>query len=336
MKFGVREITDVVFRAKDEVTIGKSLFEKGEPVIYFDSAKTSTMESASTTVYAQGGRGNSRLLAWEGDKTATFTFEDALISPMGFSILSGADLIESSDIVLHQTLNVAPSTVEVQLSSTGVAGSVKALVLNGLIDSEKINLLPFGAKVIYNQAKYPLAKIFVYELNADGNIAKKIEVVSDGSVPSTTGTKLAVSLSPTSGETTTFMLVDGYDDGSTGTKPNSVAQLDENKTYLVDFYVAVAGSTMNIEAGKFAGFYYIEANTLFRSNSTGQDHAAQFTIPKGKIQSNFTFSLAATGDPSTFTFAVDAFPDKILGQLTAKPVLFTLEVADYSAEKMAQ
>ena len=48
------------------------------------------MEGAATTVYAQGGRGNSRLVAWEGERTVTFTMEDALISPAGFMILSGA------------------------------------------------------------------------------------------------------------------------------------------------------------------------------------------------------------------------------------------------------
>ena len=54
------------------------------------------MEGAATTVYAQGGRGNSRLVAWEGERTVTFTMEDALISPEGFMILSGAGLIEAS------------------------------------------------------------------------------------------------------------------------------------------------------------------------------------------------------------------------------------------------
>ena len=52
------------------------------------------MEGAATTVYAQGGRGNSRLVAWEGERTVTFTMEDALISPEGFMILSGAGLVE--------------------------------------------------------------------------------------------------------------------------------------------------------------------------------------------------------------------------------------------------
>ena len=71
MKFGVREVADITFKAKSNLTLGKETFEAGEPVIFFDSAKTSTMESSAATVYAQGGKGNARLLAWEGDKTAT-------------------------------------------------------------------------------------------------------------------------------------------------------------------------------------------------------------------------------------------------------------------------
>ena len=66
MKFGIREICDVVLKAKSAVKIGTQSFVADEPVIYFDSAKTSTVEGAATTVYATGGRGNSRLLAWEG------------------------------------------------------------------------------------------------------------------------------------------------------------------------------------------------------------------------------------------------------------------------------
>ena len=63
MKFGIREICDVVLRAKDDVKIGNQHFSADEPVIYFDSAKTSSVEGAATTVYATGGRGNSRLIA---------------------------------------------------------------------------------------------------------------------------------------------------------------------------------------------------------------------------------------------------------------------------------
>lgn len=65
-QFGVREITDITFKALSRVKLGNKMFDKGEPVMYFDSAKTSSLESTTNTVYAQGGRGNPRLIAWEG------------------------------------------------------------------------------------------------------------------------------------------------------------------------------------------------------------------------------------------------------------------------------
>ena len=106
MKFGVREICDVVFKAKSATKIGSMEVVAGQPVLYIDSAKTSTIEGAATTVYAQGGRGNARLIAWEGEKTLTFTVEDALLSPIGFSILSGAGLFKGKEeelIHVHTT-----------------------------------------------------------------------------------------------------------------------------------------------------------------------------------------------------------------------------------------
>ena len=66
MKFGARECIDVVLRAKAKQKIGSRTFYYNDPVVYFDTLTTSTFEGAATTNYANGGRGNARLLAWEG------------------------------------------------------------------------------------------------------------------------------------------------------------------------------------------------------------------------------------------------------------------------------
>ena len=42
-KFGVREICDVVLKAKAKTKIGNKIFYANEPVMYFDTLKTSTM-----------------------------------------------------------------------------------------------------------------------------------------------------------------------------------------------------------------------------------------------------------------------------------------------------
>ena len=54
---------------------------------------------------------------------------------------------------------------------------------------------------------------------------------------------------------------------------------------------------------------------------------AEITLPNVKIQSNFTFSMASTGDPSTFTFTMDAFPGYTAFDKTKK-VLCVIQVVE--------
>ena len=279
MKFGVREICDVVLRAKGTVKVGETTFSHDEPVIYFDSAKTSTVEGSATTVYATGGRGNNKLLAWEGEKSVTFTMEDALLSPLGFSILSGAGLVDakkvSGGMKVHTTLTTVVDVTDV--SSSGI----------------NVNLAQLTGKEIAEEKAYAF-------IMKDGQIVERLKpaVPSDGSV--------------------TFTRKSGASGSLTGPQ-----------TIMVDFYVKVATGAveMTIEPDKFGGFYYLEASTLFRRQDNGQDMAAAFVIPKVKIQSNFTFSMASSGDPSTFTFTMDAFPDYTKFDPT-KQVLFALQIIE--------
>lgn len=80
MKYGIREVCDMAFYD----------YKTGIHAFTIDTAKTATLESSATIVYAQGGRGNSRLMAWEGERTLTFTVEDALLTPESFKALCGA------------------------------------------------------------------------------------------------------------------------------------------------------------------------------------------------------------------------------------------------------
>ena len=273
MKFGVREICDVVFKAKSEVTIGKSTFKRGQPVLYIDTAKTSTMEGAATTVYATGGKGNTRLIAWEGEKTLTFTVEDALLSPIGFSILSGAGLFQEENEEVH-----------VHTTATAYVGNDGKINLeDALEEAEKLD---------------PTAPVFVVVTEDDGSIT---------------------------GEMLTALTV-----AEDGKSLSGATEEFYGKTVFVDFYVVKASakvSELQIDAGNFGGYYYVEASTLFRRQADGKDLPAEITLPNVKIQSNFTFSMASTGDPSTFTFTMDAFPGYTMFDRTKK-VLCVMQVID--------
>ena len=282
MKFGVREICDVVLKAKATQKVGNKIFYKHEPVIYFDSLKTSSMEGAATTVYAQGGRGNARLAAWEGERTVTFTMEDALISPEGFMILSGAGLVQGADdkpIIVHTTEKVVAEE----------GGQIRV------------------SKKPYTEGEGDL----IYVMLLDGNG----DVYTEPYIFTCTG--------------------EADSDGKYVITPKSGSyQMDhtfaEKEVVFVDYYVAKAGSARQIDItpDKFGGNYYLEASTLFR-NTNGVDMPAEFIIPNCKIQSNFTFTMASSGDPSTFTFTMDAFPDYTRFDPTTK-VLAAIQIVEES------
>ena len=284
MKFGVREIANVVFKAKNQQKIGPYTFEKGQPVFYLDSAKTSSMEGAATTVYATGGRGNTRLIAWEGEKTLTFTVEDALLSPISFAMLSGAGVIKGAAnsnklIHFHQTTN--------------------AVIGNGEIDLDDA--------LEANERICPTAPIYVMKLDAHGDIT---------------------------GEVIKNWTVDTSQDYAGRKLLRAAGAEAVSGPVMVDYYVLKNEGTVSelqIDAENFAGYYYVEADTLFRRQSDGKDLPANLTFPNVKIQSNFTFSMASTGDPSTFTFTMDAFPGYTYFNRTNK-VLCAIQIVDDATE----
>ena len=301
MKFGVREICDVVLKAKANQKIGNKIFYKNEPVIYFDTLKTSSMEGAATTVYAQGGRGNSRLMAWEGERTVTFTMEDALISPAGFMILSGAGLIEGED-----NASDSETAKKIKVHTTEQTDKVEVDSTNNTV---KITLEQEPYYPVNTQGEYDASsnEDFIYVM-----LLKNGEVITEPFIPTeVNGKEITIS--------------------AAGSEKFYNAEDFDNEVVLVDYYVSKGSGTFQIDItpDKFGGNYYLEASTLFR-NTDGVDMPAEFIIPNCKIQSNFTFTMASSGDPSTFTFTIDAFPDYTRFDKTKK-VLAAIQVIESAA-----
>ena len=295
MKFGVREICDVVLKAKATQKVGNKIFYKNEPVIYFDTLKTSSLEGAATQVYATGGRGNARLVSWEGERTVTFTMEDALISPEGFMILSGAGLIEATannTIKQHVTERVDNSESEITVADGTY--TIKVRQQPYLPANEGGNF----AYVMFVKDDQIISEPFIPTHYGEG------ESVTTGEDDRGVYWNIVVSTHgnyDTPANTEDEYIVPNLTDFSSRYSFDSV---------IVDYYTEKAAGTQQIDItpDKFGGNYYLEASTLFRTQS-GVDMPAEFIIPNCKVQSNFTFSMASTGDPSTFTFTMDAFPD---------------------------
>jgi len=281
-RFGSREICDVTFKAlTNDFTVGSKTFAAGQPVFVIDTATASSMEQATTTVYAQGGRGYTRLIAWEGEKTMTFNVTDALMSPLGLKILTGAGLSDASatDVKhVHVTYDIALA------GTTNGSGTISLAQLKeelGLPSSTAI------VKVCNDTQLKPYATV----LDSNGAIVDWVDAT-------------AITLTGTADPDKANLIdVDA-------TTPLTVTVTGvTNKTIKLDFYVYMTSGVteIKIKPEDFGGYFYVEADTLYR-NESGKDMAATLTFPKVKIQSGFTLSMSPTGDPSTFDFVMDAFP----------------------------
>ena len=141
-KFGVKEVMNVFLVDKSTK----------KPVIYFDTLKTSEISVESETVYATGGRGNAKLIAWNISKDGTVTFSDALLSPKSLGLVSGiAPTTGASKVYMRQATDWNTS---------------------GDIPTDKGSLFPLtatsaGAITLAYTPNEVVADILVYEANDD-------------------------------------------------------------------------------------------------------------------------------------------------------------------------
>ena len=82
-RYGIKEVADVTFyKINSDGT-------PGEPVLFLDTLKVSTIEQTAETVDARGGKGNPKLITWDYGKEITVNIEDALFSPKSMAIMLG-------------------------------------------------------------------------------------------------------------------------------------------------------------------------------------------------------------------------------------------------------
>lgn len=249
-------------------------------------------------------------------KTLTFTIEDALMSATSFALLSGAGVVKGvgnrdnveagQKIYVHQTYDVI-----VEKHGDDLFAVLPQDVRNGsvLIATKEA---PLYATVLDSAGA---AHAFLSAIS-DEEI-----FVGDTETKATLGPKGVITAQSTDDLYFKLAYVPSDDYTDINAKAGDTVRLDCYAIYG-------AGATeLQIDAETFAGYYYIEASTLFRDEATGADFPAEFIIPRGKIQSNFTFTMANSGDPSTFTFTIDAFPAYTKFNKTKK-VMAALQIID--------
>lgn len=439
MKWAIREAVDVYFKAKSVLKLGARTIRAGEPVLIFDTVKTSSFEVAAEVSYVTGGRGNSRILSYEGDKTLTFQFEDALLSAEGLAILAGADLIparnknlpgaspEARSVVSHYTEKYSVITGNIRDDDVtnsyaddpslypaggkaketdtypprggemnvwftrkpyvGQNSSIYVMLLDDAGEMSgaplEINLNNYGPTATTDEAErikmnrqsylakwqsgekfiaflksglpmstkdYPdpenadQAGVFddqvmhyvdydsakAYWVTAWGEMDQyertiNAENYGDGFASVTKDSCYGYLLAPSGG----IAQPKAFKEGTSFYYKANVPSILYQDIVLLDYYVEYRhdATQVTILPDKFGPYLYVEGSSLVRRASDGTDLPVEFVIPKFKVTTALTFTLQSTGDPSTFTFQGDAYPDFSKFDLTRK-VLADIQILD--------
>lgn len=110
-----REVCDMVFIE----------YKTKKPFLWLDYANTSSQELTGETVYAYGGKGHPRKVAFSGERAGTLTIETQMQTPKLWEMITGGTRSTSASFVKHESATVgASSTITLAEGVSLIEGKV--------------------------------------------------------------------------------------------------------------------------------------------------------------------------------------------------------------------
>ena len=182
-RYGIKEVADVTFY---KINADGS---KGDPVLFLDTLKVSTVEQTASSADARGGKGNPKLVSWDFGKEINVTLTDALFSPASMAIMfgdkDGVSIGNTEEKIIKVTMariSATQADTTIEIDAKDGRKTVKVLADGGeayntgitkvtSIDDEDITAAEFksltaGDKVFVHYEVTPTSKK-VIDINAD-------------------------------------------------------------------------------------------------------------------------------------------------------------------------
>ena len=269
-RYGIKEVADVTFyKINSDGT-------RGDPVLYLDTLKVSTIEQTAESVDARGGKGNPKLVTWDYGKEITVSIEDALFSSKSMAIMFGDGTVSQGTQLIQKT-----AVIRMGKASEGKVKTVNDYITADIYDanegSKRVklyigseNTAPTGEVMLTNQIAFTGPNSIVSKLyDEDGTVLDEAFTLADLKALYSTG------------QTATGTEYDGH-------------------KFMFTYWVGTIGKQIVVSGDTFPGTYYVQGDTYARSDVDGSDQFFQFIIPKAKMTSENTITLEAEGDPAVF------------------------------------
>ena len=92
--FGIKELYEVVLKAKTPMMFGSRRLEEGEPVLYFENVNISMLSEKRNPIMARGGWSNMPRVIWEDSSEVQFALSEGVMSSISMAILLSSSMTE--------------------------------------------------------------------------------------------------------------------------------------------------------------------------------------------------------------------------------------------------
>ena len=270
--FGVKELYEVVLKAKVPMQFGARRLEEGEPVLYFENINISLLSERNSPIMARGGWSNMPRVIWEDRSEVTFSLSEGVMSSISMSILLSANMTEK-----QQSASLAIPIREGPFT----------LYDDGGLRLKHMPIFP------------PDKKVFIYEYErAVGQKKVYGEISKDASEGGKSRTN------PLTGEYEPYIFV--FND-----KEHNI-KADATKQYVVDYYYEYKDEALIylIQKERFNGLFTLEGKFCSKDENEGLNYTNLIYMPKVRVVSDINLRLGERADPTMSVFNIVGMPEK--------------------------
>jgi len=277
--FGIKELYEVVLKAKTPMVFGNRTLETGESILYFEKVNMAVLSEKNNVIMARGGWSNMPRVIWEDRSEVQFSLTEGVMNNTSMGILLSADVAHTD----------GPDKIKVQKTEGPRRLIFEKEQLSDL-NEEDNNDNNYLFYLEHWPVEPDVKKGFIYQFD-NGTIQKKVY-----------GDRIPGKTDHEGNERPCIKI---YDNKERTQPANPYAQ------YLVDYYYEYDDEALvyTVEKERFNGLFTLEGKFYSKDENKGINYTNIIYMPKVRVVSDINLRLGEKADPTISVFNIIGLPE---------------------------
>ena len=279
--FGVKELYEVVLRAKAPMKFGDRYIEADEPVLYFDNVTMSVLSEDSRPIMARGGWANLPHVIWEDRTDVTFQLQEGILSNLSMGMLFNANVCSPE---------ADPESLYVNMRE----GPLDLMPYTWVDENDETKTQQrYYISLSHEPILYPKKKVFIFDW-ANNMPQAKLYGKPSQHVDESIFHKYNIDI---------------FTDKACNNP------VEQTKQCLVDYYYEYENEALiyQIKKERFNGLFTLEGKFYSKDENKGDNYTNIIYMPKVRVVSDINLRLGERANPTMSVFNIIGMPENMGG-----------------------